>query len=159
MIPKEQTEALSLATLIVGSVMPRVQQEIEALGGSVSQIGTNPNLFRVQIPIPHRRWNDQTQQRPAQDDIEIGEEGGQGYLLLRWNGWMCDYYQHPYDIAQTSLRSLDDPLEGEEVHDTREVGHVSRCRIAQKRPTPSSPYSTLPPLYSCVAPLLHPHGS
>lgn len=76
----------------------------------------SPNCGMSQYPLDVYRWDYQIQQGPVQDDIEIGEEGGQGYLLLRWNGWMCDYHQHPYDVTQTSLRSLDDPLEDEAEH-------------------------------------------
>jgi hypothetical protein len=143
MILKEKTEALPKATLIVGSVTSLVQQEIEELDGNVSQIGKDPDLFRVQIPHSQwvsthpEDWDNEMQERPAhaRDDIEIGVKDGQGYLLLRSDGWMCEYNQHPYDVTQTSLCSLDDPLEEREEENPVSLlpDHIPVLRRRQER--------------------------
>jgi len=112
------SEGMVIANLVVGLVTPQLQKELEVnLSGSVRQICVSPRLFLVQIP---RQWatnpshSDEVSDtlidwETLEDGIEVGTLDGQGYLRLKATGWMCEYRQHPTDLTQTALRSLQEP--------------------------------------------------
>jgi hypothetical protein len=109
---------MTLACIVVSNATPLVQEEIQQQGGTVRRICEHPLLHLVQIPHDDWIWipkNEMEGDGPSlgpgnkQPTCKIGTKDGQGYLLIRPGGWLCEYQQHASDITRTSLRSLDDP--------------------------------------------------
>ena len=88
--------------LVVGGVSETAQEELEAAQATIQQIHHNPPLFLINLV--HQAWY---RTHDGGDYLDLELENGR--LIIRSQDLELTYDRKPYDISQTTIKSIYEP--------------------------------------------------